>query len=38
VLGPEAFDGEAFLELMARPESEGGFGQQWELEERMPGR
>jgi saccharopine dehydrogenase-like NADP-dependent oxidoreductase len=38
VLGPEAFDGEVFLELMARAESEGGFGQQWELEERVPER
>jgi saccharopine dehydrogenase-like NADP-dependent oxidoreductase len=38
VLGPEAFDGKAFLDLMARAESDGGFGQQWELEERIPGR
>jgi hypothetical protein len=38
VLGPEAFDGEAFLELMARAESDGGFGQRWGLEERTPQR
>lgn len=29
VLGPEAFDAEPFLELMAAPESEGGYGQSW---------
>jgi len=29
VLGPEAFDAEPFLELMARPESDGGYGQPW---------
>ncbi len=29
VLGPEAFDAEPFLELMAKPESEGGYGQSW---------
>jgi saccharopine dehydrogenase-like NADP-dependent oxidoreductase len=34
VLGPEAFDAEPFLELMARPESDGGYGQPWGLEER----
>jgi saccharopine dehydrogenase-like NADP-dependent oxidoreductase len=34
VLGPEAFDAVPFLELMARPEADGGFGQQWHLEER----
>ena len=38
VLGPEAFDGEVFLELMARAESDGGFGQQWGMEERTPRR
>ena len=38
VLGPEAFDGEAFLELMARSESDGGFGQQWGMEEMTPRR
>lgn len=36
VLGPEAFDAEPFLEIMARPESEGGYGQAWGLEERTP--
>jgi saccharopine dehydrogenase-like NADP-dependent oxidoreductase len=36
VLGPEAFDAQAFLELMARPEAEGGYGQAWGLEEREP--
>ncbi|WP_308465900.1 saccharopine dehydrogenase family protein [Rathayibacter soli] len=36
VLGPEAFDAAPFLELMARPESEGGYGQPWGLEERTP--
>ena len=34
VLGPEAFDAELFLDLMARPEADGGYGQQWGLEER----
>ncbi len=36
VLGPEAFDAQPFLELMARPEAEGGYGQAWGLEERTP--
>lgn len=36
VLGPEAFDAEPFLELMGRPESQGGYGQAWGLEERTP--
>jgi saccharopine dehydrogenase-like NADP-dependent oxidoreductase len=36
VLGPEAFDARPFLELMARPEAEGGYGQAWGLEERTP--
>lgn len=36
VLGPEAFDAQPFLELMARPESEGGYGQAWGLDERTP--
>jgi saccharopine dehydrogenase-like NADP-dependent oxidoreductase len=35
VLGPEAFDAKLFLDLMARPESEGGYGQQWGLEDRL---
>jgi saccharopine dehydrogenase-like NADP-dependent oxidoreductase len=34
VHGPEAFDAQPFLELMAKPESEGGYGQHWGLEER----
>ena len=34
VLGPEAFDAKPFLDLMAAPESEGGYGQHWGLEER----
>jgi len=36
VLGPEAFDAEPFLELMARPLADGGYGQRWGLEERQP--
>jgi saccharopine dehydrogenase-like NADP-dependent oxidoreductase len=36
VLGPEAFDADPFLELMARPEADGGYGQPWRLEERTP--
>jgi len=35
VMGPEAFDAEPFLELMARPEAEGGYGQKWGLEDRL---
>jgi saccharopine dehydrogenase-like NADP-dependent oxidoreductase len=34
VLGPEAFDAELFLDLMALPEAEGGYGQAWGLEDR----
>jgi len=37
VRGPEAFDAEVFLDLMARPLAEGGYGQAWGLEERTPG-
>ncbi|HEU5222487.1 MAG TPA: saccharopine dehydrogenase C-terminal domain-containing protein [Candidatus Lumbricidophila sp.] len=37
VLGPEAFDASPFLELMARPEADGGYGQVWGLDERTPG-
>lgn len=33
VLGPEAFDAEPFLELMARPLADGGYGQSWHLRE-----
>jgi len=36
VLGPEAFDAQLFLDLMARPEAEGGYGQAWGLEDRTP--
>ncbi len=36
VLGPEAFPAAPFLELMAKPEAEGGYGQAWGLEERTP--
>jgi saccharopine dehydrogenase-like NADP-dependent oxidoreductase len=35
VLGPEAFDASAFLDLMATPESEGGYGQRWGMEDRL---
>jgi saccharopine dehydrogenase-like NADP-dependent oxidoreductase len=34
VLGPEVFDAKPFLDLMARPEAEGGYGVPWGLEER----
>ena len=34
VLGPEAFDAVPFLELMRRPEAEGGYGQAWGMLER----
>ena len=34
VLGPEAFDALPFLELMALPLDEGGYGQTWGLEDR----
>ena len=34
VLGPEAFDAKPFLDLMAAPEAEGGYGQRWGLQER----
>ncbi len=36
VLGPEAFDAQLFLDLMARPEADGGYGQSWGLEDRTP--
>jgi saccharopine dehydrogenase-like NADP-dependent oxidoreductase len=35
VLGPEAFDAQPFLELMARPKADGGFGERWGCEERQ---
>jgi len=34
VLGPEAFDAVPFLELMRRPEADGGYGQAWGMLER----
>jgi len=34
VLGPECFDAKAFLDLLAKPESEGGYGQAWGLQDR----
>jgi len=35
VLGPEAFDARPYLELMARPVAEGGYGESWGLEDRL---
>ncbi|HSP53804.1 MAG TPA: saccharopine dehydrogenase C-terminal domain-containing protein [Cryobacterium sp.] len=35
VLGPEAFDAKVFLDLMSAPESEGGYGQPWGMEDRL---
>ena len=35
VLGPEAFDAGPYLELMARPIEEGGYGQAWGMEDRL---
>jgi len=35
VLGPEAFDALPFLDLMARPEGEGGYGQAWGMQDRL---
>lgn len=37
VLGPEAFDAQPFLDLMARPIADGGYGQAWGLEDRLAG-
>ncbi|KQO96993.1 hypothetical protein ASF30_18235 [Leifsonia sp. Leaf264] len=34
VLGPEAFDAAPFLALMAAPETDGGYGQPWGLDDR----
>ena len=34
VLGPEAFDAKPFLDLMALPIAEGGYGQAWGLDDR----
>jgi hypothetical protein len=33
-MGPEAFDAVPFLELMAMPEAEGGYGQAWGIQEK----
>jgi saccharopine dehydrogenase-like NADP-dependent oxidoreductase len=35
VLGPEAFDAKPFLDLMALPIADGGYGQAWGLEDRL---
>jgi hypothetical protein len=35
VLGPEAFDAVPFLDLMARPEQDGGYAQPWHMEDRL---
>jgi saccharopine dehydrogenase-like NADP-dependent oxidoreductase len=35
VLGPEAFDAKPFLDLMALPVADGGYGQRWGLEDRL---
>lgn len=35
VLGPEAFDAKPFLDLMALPVADGGYGQSWGLEDRL---
>jgi saccharopine dehydrogenase-like NADP-dependent oxidoreductase len=35
VLGPEAFDAKPFLELMAAPQTDGGYGQPWGMEDRL---
>jgi saccharopine dehydrogenase-like NADP-dependent oxidoreductase len=37
VLGPEAFDAKPFLDLMALPLADGGYGQAWGLEDRLAG-
>jgi len=35
VLGPEAFDAKPFLDLMALPVADGGYGQAWGMEDRL---
>jgi saccharopine dehydrogenase-like NADP-dependent oxidoreductase len=35
VLGPEAFDAEPFLQLMAGPLADGGYGQAWHVQDRL---
>ncbi|MBC7725139.1 MAG: saccharopine dehydrogenase NADP-binding domain-containing protein [Burkholderiaceae bacterium] len=37
VLGPEAFDAKPYLDLMARSVEDGGYGQEWGLEDRLAG-
>ena len=36
VLGPEAFDSTPFLDLMAKDEENGGYGQAWHIQDRTP--
>lgn len=36
VLGPEAFDAVPFLDLMAKEETAGGYGQAWHVQDRTP--
>jgi saccharopine dehydrogenase-like NADP-dependent oxidoreductase len=38
VVGPESFDAQPFLELMARGVADGGYGQPWGLEDRLAAR
>ncbi|GAA3892331.1 saccharopine dehydrogenase C-terminal domain-containing protein [Leifsonia kafniensis] len=35
VLGPEAFDAKPFLDLMKLPVADGGYGQEWGLQDRL---
>ena len=35
VLGPEAFDAKPFLDLMALPVDDGGYGQAWGMQDRL---
>jgi len=35
VLGPEAFDAKPYLDLMALPVDQGGYGQPWGFEDRL---
>jgi len=35
VKGPEAFNARAFLDLMAAPEADGGYGQPWGFQDRL---
>ena len=38
VLGPEAMDAKPFLDLMSAPIEEGGYGQEWGMEDRLAAR